>query len=98
MTDRSRIDAWTAGRPSRRFRRDCPGTGPSDDPRTLLEALKRGFGRVEQEAEHNGPDEAASELTTVYMTEFEPLERYLLGRSPRRSGRWRSSSTRCAAI
>ena len=28
------------------------------------------------------PDEAASELTTVYMTEFEPIERYLLGRSP----------------
>ena len=26
--------------------------------------------------------EAASELTTVYMTDFEPLERYFLGRRP----------------
>ena len=49
----------------------------------LLQALRRGFapratgGRARQE-----PDEAASELTTVYMTEFEPLERYLFGRSP----------------
>ena len=33
-------------------------------------------------ADRNEPDEAASELTTVYMTDFEPLERYLLGRSP----------------
>ena len=33
-------------------------------------------------AERGEPDEAASELTTVYMTEFEPLERYLMGRSP----------------
>ena len=31
------------------------------------------------------------------MTDFEPLERYLLGRSPQASGRWKSSSMRCAA-
>ena len=51
-------------------------------PARLLQSLKRGLRRVDQQAERNGPDEAASELTTVYMTEFEPLERYLLGRSP----------------
>ncbi len=56
---------------------------PAGDPRALLQALKSGFRRVlEQQAEHNGPDEAASELTTVYMTEFEPLERYMMARSP----------------
>jgi len=52
------------------------------DPKALLRALKRGFQRIDQKADRNGPDEAASELTSVYMTEFEPLERYLLGRSP----------------
>ena len=52
------------------------------DPKGLLLALRGGFSRVGQEAERNGADGAASELTSVYMTEFEPLERYLLGRSP----------------
>jgi len=56
--------------------------GAAGNPATLLQALKRGLRRVEQQAEQAGPDEASSELTTVYMTEFEPLERYLLGRSP----------------
>jgi len=81
VTDRSRIDAagGPAG-PAGGF--DLTATGPSDDPRTLLLALKRGLRRVELEAARNGPDDAASELTGVYMTEFEPLERYLLGRSP----------------
>ena len=41
-----------------------------------------GCDAVGQEADRNGPDEAAAELTTVYTTEFEPMERYLLGRSP----------------
>ncbi len=70
----------------------------SATPKALIQALKRGFRRVEQEAERNDPDAAASELTTVYMTEFEPLERYLLGAVRRLSGRWKSSSTRFAAI
>ena len=57
-------------------------TEPAGDPRALLESLQRGLARVVEQAERSDPDEAASELTTVYMTDFEPLERYLLGRSP----------------
>src|SRR5207248_1451811 len=56
-------------------------SGPQGDPRALLQALRGGFDRVSQEAQRHGPDEAASELTTVYFSEFEPLERYLLIRS-----------------
>jgi high-affinity iron transporter len=52
------------------------------DPLLLLQELKRGFRRIDEAAQQDGPDAAASELTTVYMNEFEPLERYLLGRSP----------------
>jgi high-affinity iron transporter len=52
------------------------------DPSVLLQTLRRGFHRVNQQADQDGPDEASSELTSVYMTEFEPIERYLLGRSP----------------
>ena len=52
------------------------------DPRSLLESLKIGLRRVEQAAARDNPDEAAAELTAVYMTEFEPLERYLFGRNP----------------
>ena len=88
VTDRSRIDA-----PGGRIATDSDivaassadssaALGPVGDPRTLLQALERGFHRIEQQAEHDGPDEAASELTSVYMTDFEPLERYLFGRSP----------------
>jgi high-affinity iron transporter len=58
------------------------GSGSTGDPKAMVAAVTRGFHRVAQHAEHDGPDVAASELTTVYMTEFEPLERYLLGRSP----------------
>jgi high-affinity iron transporter len=57
-------------------------SGPQADPNVSLQALRRGFHRVGQAADRDGPDEAASELTTVYMTDFEPIERYLLGRSP----------------
>jgi high-affinity iron transporter len=56
--------------------------GPQADPDILLQALRRGFHRVSQQADQGGADEASSELTTVYMTDFEPIERYLLGRSP----------------
>jgi high-affinity iron transporter len=56
--------------------------GPKADPSALLQTLRRGFHRVSQQADQDGPDEAASELTSVYMTDFEPIERYLLGRSP----------------
>jgi high-affinity iron transporter len=56
--------------------------GPQADPSVLLQTLRRGFRRVGQAADRDGPDEASSELTSVYMTDFEPIERYLLGRSP----------------
>jgi high-affinity iron transporter len=52
------------------------------DPRALVRALDSGFGRVLAAATGGDADEAASELTTVYMTEFEPLERYFMGRAP----------------
>jgi high-affinity iron transporter len=79
VTDRSRVDA---GGQSATARADFGTAGTTDEPRTLLQALKRGFGRVERAASDEGPSEAASELSTVYMTEFEPLENYFLGRSP----------------
>ncbi len=75
VTDRSRIDLVAGHADS-----IVPAAG--DDPQALLQAFKRGLRSVDMAAEHNGPDEAASELTTVYMTQFEPLERYLMGRSP----------------
>jgi high-affinity iron transporter len=57
--------------------------GPAGDPKMLLAALRRGFDRVGRAADLNRPDDAASELATVYWTEFEPLERYLEGHQPR---------------
>lgn len=80
VTDRSKIDAVgdvAVSRPE-----FDAAAAESSDPTALLQALKRGFHRINQQADSSGPDEAASELTTVYMMEFEPLERYLLGRSP----------------
>jgi high-affinity iron transporter len=81
VTDRTRIDSRLGGALS------LAGPGATtwasnDDPRGLLQELKRGFRRVAEEADANGSDAAASELTTVYMTDFEPIERYLLGREP----------------
>jgi high-affinity iron transporter len=84
VTDRTRVDAVGVSTADL----GPPASGrvgaarPQGDPRALLLALRRGFHRVGQEAERNGPDDAASELTTVYMEEFEPLEWYLLGHSP----------------
>ena len=56
--------------------------GPQADPNALLQTLRRGLHKVGETADRDGPDEASSELTSVYMNDFEPLERYLLGRSP----------------
>jgi high-affinity iron transporter len=75
VTDRSRIDL-VAGQA------DSIVPAPEGDPQALLQAVERGLKGVQRVADQDGPDEAASELTTVYMTQFEPLERYLLGRSP----------------
>jgi high-affinity iron transporter len=83
VTDRSKIDA-VGGALATAVNSDSgrPDQSATTDPEMLIQALKRGFHRIDQEAERNGPDEAASELTSVYWNEFEPLERYLLGRSP----------------
>ena len=78
VTDRSRIDVVEEGTADL----DSSQLGPTRDPRVLLHELKRGFRRVSETAQRDGPVEAASELTTVYMTDFEPLERYFLGRRP----------------
>jgi high-affinity iron transporter len=86
ITDRTRMDApeFVANRPATgdpRLEKADSTISPAESSALLL-ALKQGFRRVESEAEHNGPDSAASELTTVYMTEFEPLERRLFAYSP----------------
>jgi high-affinity iron transporter len=78
VTDRSKIDA-IEGAP---MPLDGNLVGPKHDPRLLLHALAHGFRRVNQAAERDGPLEAAAVLSSVYMTDFEPLERYLLGRRP----------------
>ena len=78
VTDRSKIDAMAHAAADL----DSSQLGPSGDPKLMMHELKRGFRRVQQAAERDGAIEAASELTTVYMTEFEPLERYFLGRRP----------------
>ncbi len=80
VTDRSRLDA--GGPVALSGGVDLTASGPSGDPRTLLLGLERGFERVKREAADHRPHDAASELTTVYSTDFEPLERYLWGRSP----------------
>jgi high-affinity iron transporter len=87
VTDRSRIDAL-AGQSGNPTEAESDITdlarmqGPGGDPRAMLDALKSGLRRVTESADRNDADGAASELSTVYMTEFEPLERYFLGRSP----------------
>src|SRR5262249_47731172 len=56
--------------------------GAASNPGGLLRAVREGLARVGAAAGPSGADDAASELTTVYLTDFEPLERYLFGRSP----------------
>jgi high-affinity iron transporter len=87
ITDPTRIDALggqsgAEARPGVLPTELAPATGFAGDPRALLQALKSGLRRVEEYAVRGESDDAASELTTVYMTEFEPLERYLMGRNP----------------
>ena len=79
VTDRSKIDGVSVAGAVFDHPSNLRRVG---DPGVLLQELKRGFRRVEQVAEKDGPVEAASELTTVYMTDFEPLERYFLSRRP----------------
>jgi high-affinity iron transporter len=90
VTDRSRVDSpgisetaaargqapATAGRLPASASEAAASGLPGGTSAALL-ALKLGLRRVGDEAEHHGADAAASELTTVYMTEFEPLERSL---------------------
>jgi high-affinity iron transporter len=86
ITDRAKMDApevaqngQSTGYPPAN---DAGATAAQADLSALLAALKEGFRRVESEADHDGPDAAASELTNVYMTEFEPLERRLFAYGP----------------
>ena len=48
-----------------------------DDPAAQLLALRRGFDRVRELADRGEGEDAASEMTTVYFNDFEPLERRL---------------------
>ncbi len=48
-----------------------------DDPATQLLALRRGFDHVRELADRGEGEDAASEMTTVYFNDFEPLERRL---------------------
>jgi high-affinity iron transporter len=80
VTDGSHLDA---ARDVASDRAPALAAAPAGDPKVLLAALRRGFDRVGREADLNRPDDAASELATVYWTEFEPLERYLEGHQPR---------------
>lgn len=85
VTDASHLDAKHAGGKSAdlpTLSESLESGGANADPAELLRTLRRGLNRVGQQAETADADEAASELTTVYMTDFEPIERYLLGRSP----------------
>jgi high-affinity iron transporter len=67
----------------------APGKAAATSPvldtaerRRAVAALRRGFTRVEELADRGEADEAAAAMTTVYWTEFEPLERFLNARSP----------------
>jgi high-affinity iron transporter len=87
IVDRSRLDApgHSDNAPPVRSLAQYEAAETSGSPAEtagLFLALKKGFHRVQSEADHNEPDAAASELTTVYMTEFEPLERRLFAYSP----------------
>jgi high-affinity iron transporter len=83
VTDRSCIDAeGIQPGPEDSIGARIRVTGAPSDPTVLLQSLKRGFRRVDEVAERRDADAAASELTTVYMMDFEPLERYLFGRKP----------------
>lgn len=85
VTDAAHLDAKHAGGKSADLPTLSEGlesAGANADPAELLQTLRRGLNRVGQQAEAASADDAASELTTVYMTDFEPIERYLLGRSP----------------
>lgn len=81
VIDGSRIDAVGAATADLR---PLASTGrlSQEDPTPLLQALRGGFDHIEGVAEQKGPEEATSELSAMYWTEFEPLEQYLLGRSP----------------
>ena len=53
-----------------------------ESPKALLQTLRVGLYGIARQADLHDRDAAASELTTVYMNDFEPIERYLMGRDP----------------
>ncbi|WP_422927376.1 FTR1 family protein [Singulisphaera sp. PoT] len=54
----------------------------SVNPREQLARLTRGLNRIREQAENGEASEAASAMTTVYFSDFEPIERYLDARKP----------------
>jgi high-affinity iron transporter len=63
-------------------RKQPPGTGPHDSPALSFRGLKRGLHRVQFQADRNVPEDAASTLTTVFLSTVPPLKNYLLSRNP----------------
>ncbi|WP_074310172.1 FTR1 family protein [Singulisphaera sp. GP187] len=53
------------------------------DQRGLLLGLKRGLHQLQTLADKDEPDDAASAMTSVYLVDFEPLERILNSLNPR---------------
>ena len=104
VTDRSEIDALAGGAVSASERAAASielsaTTGSAGDPRILLRgAQNRASARRADKPAATDPDEAAAELTTVYMTDFEPLERYFLGDRPQAVRPLEIQFNGCAAI
>ena len=83
VTDRSHIDANRGDlRPSSVAVALTDLGGPQADSDACSRPSGAGSTGSYEAADRDGPDEASSELTSVYMNDFEPIERYLLGRSP----------------
>ncbi|HMB07932.1 MAG TPA: FTR1 family protein [Isosphaeraceae bacterium] len=60
-----------------------PRAAPSGlDPRAQLAAVRRGLQRVRALADRGEAEDAASEMSTVYWDDFEPLERSIAARRP----------------
>jgi len=64
------------------LREQAPVAPGSVDQRALLMDLKQGLLEAQELAAQGEADEAASLLTVVYLTRFEPIERVLYARKP----------------
>jgi high-affinity iron transporter len=79
VTDRAHVFTVTTPAPSAAPVAAAPAAG---DPRALLEALGRGLSGVRALADQGEADDAASAMTSVYWSDFEPVERALYSRTP----------------